>query len=791
MNLSFFKSNTIKQNHLAFKETNKMLFFLIYMKLFCFGLAPKILFRILAIGMIWFVSLGSEIYAQMLKSPWEGIGNPLLPGAKMNIMPQKYQVFKLDIESFKKRLATLDTKSPYSTISSEIVLELPMPNGSLQRFKVSESSMMSLNLADQFPNIKTYDVVGVDDAGARGKLDWTSWGFHGMVRSVSGDFFIDPYTLGDSVHYLSYFTSDFVKDSGVSFDEKSFHTVSNDVKKYLPGIVSRPADVCSNAGLRSYRLAIACTGEYAKAATGLARPTLEQVFSAILTSINRVNGVYESELGIRLVLIDKETSVLFTDPASDPYPGTPDMWTVYNLSQDVLDQYVGNKQYDIGHTLHNQGGGLASISSVCKREEKGRVVTGLKAPKGDPFDIDYLCHEIGHQFGATHTFSVSSGACNGNIHEGTRMEPGGGVSIMSYSGLCSPNNIAKHSIEYFHSVSRAQIDAYINTDSGSICPILSVIDNQAPVVSTANSIRVPKYTAFKLSGSAIDPDGDILNFQWEEVDEAGTNDWTIGQSPYFRSLVPTSDPWRSFPSDSAILSGDYSSKMGDIVPSRSQILHFKLIARDGKVGGICESPTTVSVENLGPLRMSSFNQSGVFLPRNTKQLITWEVNDIDKEPLNCTFVNLLLSIDGGKTYSSLVNMVPNDGMEEIVLPDFSKTQHACRIKIESSDQTFFDINDANFTITLDSSGYVGDDLLITLSPNPASENVLVSVSGIIPDVFTQFYIYDITGRLLRKEEIGGNDYFQRSYNLLALGKGLYVVEVSNPKQKQVCRFLKE
>ncbi len=273
--------------------------------------------------------------------------------------------------------------------------------------------------------------------------------------------------------------------------------------------------------------------------------------------------------------------------------------------------------------------------------------------------------------------------------------------------------------------------------------------------------------------------------------QAGTNDWTIGQSPYFRSFIPSSDPWRSFPSDSVVLSGDYSSKMGDIAPSSSQTLHFKLIARDGKVGGICESPTTVSVENLGPLKMSSFNQTGVFLPRNTKQLITWEVNGIDKEPLNCEFVNLLLSVDGGRTYNSLVNHVPNDGTEEIVLPDFSRTQIACRIKVESYDQTFFDINDVDFTITSDSNGYVGKDMLITLSPNPANENVFISISGIIPDISTLFYMYDLSGQLLKKEEIWGNDYFQKNYNLLTLCKGLYVVVVSNSKQKQVCRFLKE
>ncbi len=395
-----------------------------------FWLSQKILFRILAVGMMCFVCLGHGIYAQILKSPWQGIEKGFLPWGEMNIVPQKYQIFKLDIESFKKRLAPLDARSIYSTISSEVVLELPMPDGSLQPFKVSESSMMAPTLADQFPNIKTYDIVGVDD-GARGKLDWTSWGLHGMVRSVNGDFFIDPYALGDSVHYISYFTSDFVKESQNLFDEKIFHPVSN-VKKYLAGAVGRSENACSGVALRIYRLAIACTGEYAKAVTGLTRPTLEQVFSSVLTSINRVNGVYESKLGIKLVLVAKETSVLFTDPASDPYPGSPDMWAIYDLSQGILDQYIGNKEYDIGHTLHNQGGGLASMSSVCKREAKGRVATGLKAPKGDPFDIDYLCHEIGHQFGATHTFSVSSAACDGNIHEGTRVEPAGGVSIMSY-----------------------------------------------------------------------------------------------------------------------------------------------------------------------------------------------------------------------------------------------------------------------------------------------------------------------------------------------------------------------
>ena len=56
---------------------------------------------------------------------------------------------------------------------------------------------------------------------------------------------------------------------------------------------------------------------------------------------------------------------------------------------------------------------------------------------GDNFDIDYVVHEVGHQLGGNHTFSMS------NEGTGVNVEPGSGITIMGYAGITS-QDLAPH-----------------------------------------------------------------------------------------------------------------------------------------------------------------------------------------------------------------------------------------------------------------------------------------------------------------------------------------------------------
>ena len=257
---------------------------------------------------------------------------------------------------------------------------------------------------------------------------------------------------------------------------------------------------------------MACTGEYAVAATGSATPTMAQTLAKIITSVNRVDGVYETEVAVRLVLVATETLVVFTNASTDPFNGNNNASTLIGESQSVISSTIGSANYDIGHTFSTGGGGLAGLGVVCINSQKASGITGSPNPVGDPYDIDYVAHEIGHQFAGNHTFNATTSSCGGgNRNASTAVEPGSGVTIMAYAGICgSTNDLAPNSIAYFHAISYDEIVNFTNLNNGNSCAATTSTGNQAPVVTGSGNYFVPKSTPFILTGSATDPDGDAL-----------------------------------------------------------------------------------------------------------------------------------------------------------------------------------------------------------------------------------------------------------------------------------------
>ena len=157
------------------------------------------------------------------------------------------------------------------------------------------------------------------------------------------------------------------------------------------------------------------------------------------------------EASIRMQLVPTESLIVFTNPATDPFTGNSNANILIGESQSVISSSIGSANFDIGHTFSTGGGGLAALGCVCYNPAKASGITGSGNPVGDPFDIDYVAHEIGHQFGGDHTFNANTGSCNGNVNSSTAVEPGSGITIMAYAGICgSTDNLAPNSIAYFH-----------------------------------------------------------------------------------------------------------------------------------------------------------------------------------------------------------------------------------------------------------------------------------------------------------------------------------------------------
>lgn len=715
------------------------------------------------------------------------------------IVPQKYKTFELNGSSLKNMLFAAPHEDRVKISESTCIISLPLPNGQMQSFRVVESPVMAPDLGAAYPDMKTFSVKGIDDPYANGKLDWVESGFHAMIRTVNGDFFMDPYCVGNTKDYLTYYTADFVKDpSQRSVEEGVLGVPEEEAENPKTGQkgteIAAPA-VCVGGTRFNYRLVVSCTGEYAVAATGNANPTVAQTLARIVTSVNRVTGVYESEVAIRLTLIPTQTMVIFTNAATDPFTANNNGGTLLGQNQTVVTNSIGSANYDIGHIFSTGGGGIANLGCVCTSGDKARGVTGSANPVGDPYDIDYVAHEMGHQFDSNHPFNAVTGGCGGNRFGPTSVEPGSGVTIMAYAGLCSTNDLASNSIPYFHAISYDEIVNFSRNDVS--CHTGTATGNQPPVVTGSGNYIIPKSTAFILEGSATDPDGDALTYSWEETD-AGTSggNWNSGNKPFFRSYAPVTVPSRSFPKNSVVLSGNYTGTKGEYVPQTAQVLQFRLTARDNKAngGGVCYAINTVTVDASGPLKVANPNDITVVWPEATQQTVLWDVNGTDAAPVSCTDVQILISTDGGNTYSVLVNSTPNDGVESVTAPLVPATISTCRIKVKAAGNIFFDVSDFNFTIAkatgiaqVSQNNPVG----LTAWPNPFSGQVGIAAANLDNTLPTVVTVTDLLGKIIYKNSYSDRLELKETIDLSDACKGLYFITVTNDAKQSVIRVVKD
>ena len=743
----------------------------------------------------------ASFQAQTSSDVWKSISEKEIHvTGKRDIIPNAYKTFHLDLNQLKSILANAPLDNQVSAENSNIIVNLPMPNGQIQRFKVVESPVMEEPLQLSFPSIRTYNVRGIDDIYASGKLDINEFGFHGMIRSPEGDVFIDPYCKWNTEDYIAYYTHNFEKPEEFRVPCLGAIPSTEPSTEKVSGI---EAMICSGAQLRTYRLAVACTGEYAVAATGSATPTTAQILSKVVTTVNRVDGVYETEFAAKLVLVSTTTLVLYPSAAGDPFNGNNNGSTLINESQTVITNNIGSTNYDIGHTFSTGGGGLAQLGCVCSATSKARGITGSPSPVGDPYDIDYVAHEMGHQFKGNHTFRAASGSCAGNANLSTSAEPGSGITIMAYAGICgTTNDLAAHSIPYFHTISFDEIMAFSNTGGGNSCPVTTATGNNPPTVTAGSSYVVPANTPFQLTGSATDPNGDPLTYQWEEYDVAtSTGNWNAGTKPFFMSYAPITSPTRLFPKLSSVLAGatTYTTVKGEFMPQTTQTLKFRLTARDNKMGGggVCYAATTVTVNaTAGPFAVTSQSTTGISYPAGSTQAINWNVNGTNAAPINCANVNIYVSNDAGVTFTLVLANTPNDGTENVVMPNLTVTSTLCRVKVESIGNIFYDLNDKNFTITVVATGinqYANaDGLKLSLYPNPFTSTVKIDINAnnLLNADKTVLNVYDVLGNLVRTEKIKLTENYTETFDFSSLANGSYLIVVTDGTKKSVAKLIK-
>ena len=603
---------------------------------------------------------------------------------QLRAQPQHYQIYELERAALEQELEACKLRKEVVDQDDLVTLSMPLPNGNFERFGFVETPVMEAALQAKYPNIRTYTAQGMDDPRKTMKLETGPRGLQAMIFAPTGNTIISPAFDGDLDHYMVFRKQD------LAHQAPAFHCGHDDFAPLTTATSSKSGSSQNPTGteLRTYRLALGTTGEY----TSFHGGTKEMALAAMATSMNRINGIYERDFTITMVLVAATDTLIYLDPDTDPYTNN-DLGAVLGENQQLCDSLIGVDNYDIGHVFGTAGGGLAGLGVVCGGV-KAWGATGLGNPGGDFFDVDYVSHEIGHQFGAGHTFNE----CGGQA--GQAYEPGSGVTIMAYAGLCGSSNIQSNSIDQFHVASYDQVIAYSQLANGNSCPTITETGNTPPSVEVGESgFYIPYNTPFELSGSATDEDGDSLTYCWEQFDLGPQTppDVPVGTAPLFRSWRPVDHPTRVFPRIEDLVTN--TQTIGELLPQFGREMNFRMTVRDNAPlgGGVDYEQITFQVaDSSGNFRVLEPN-GGQLWPAGSLQTVSWDVANTDQLPVNCQRVNIYLSDDGGYTYPYLLAANrANDGSAVISVPNIPGEN--IRIKVKAADNIFFDISNSDNTI---------------------------------------------------------------------------------------------
>jgi hypothetical protein len=581
----------------------------------------------------------------------------------------------------------------FSELNSVTQITVPLPNGLSIAVTLSPSPILSEDLAKQYPNFMTYQAQQVGQSKNIGRFSISHLGLFGFFRYNNQWMLLSPVYQDETDDYASYWYKNAAVESESATMAADF--LLTKTQQDDPNFARK--SVTTGDTIRTFKLALSTTAEYTQRLGG----TAPNVVAELMNLVNRINQILLVDLGLQFELVDNH-DIIFFDATNDPYTNS-DAATDIETNQQIVDQAIGTQNYDIGHLLGTNGGGLAYVGEICNSNFKAQGYTGLKNPQGERFYIDLVAHELGHQLGASHSFNATNaGSCAGGQRNNvTAYEPGSGSTIMSYAGICGSQNLQNDSDPYFHAISIENIRDNIDGFSLRNCGIETNINNAVPQVQlTQNAYTVPANTPFVLDGSAIDADDDPLTFTWEQFDNGSTLGATSnlkelnsdnGSNPLFRSYSPVDISKRYFPQLSDVLAGQTS--LGETYATTDRDMHFRLTARDNK-GGVDQQDLVITVTTAS----QTFNiDTPSQWQGSSEQTVTWDVGDTLSAPLNCSDVDILLIADTNNPLKIMVlSQTPNDGQQNIRVPNIISSE--ARLVLKCSHNVFYALSAEKFSI---------------------------------------------------------------------------------------------
>ncbi len=677
-----------------------------------------------------------------------------------NRIPSEYILYKVNKTQL---LAALEEAPDHiKNQNSPVTIRIPLPDGSMEIFEMFRTHPMAPELEEQMPDNKSFRGINRKKS-LRLRLDINRSGVFYAVYGLKKSTAVFQIFDNDQTYILYY-------QNMQTRPEEHACGVTEQIQ-YDENFYQRTTGMFDDGLIRKYRLAYATTGEFSQfhiqrainngtlSSNATDAEKKQSVLDALVVIVNRINEVYEVDAGITMEIIPNNLSIIYLDPSTDPYTNdNPSNLLTENQSN--LDSVIGNSNYDIGHVASTGGGGLASLGSVCVTGRKAKGETGLANPVGDEYAIDYAAHEMGHQFGANHTFA---NYCNGNRNPATSVEPGSGNTIMAYAGVCAPN-VQEDSDPQFHYISLYEIWNHISSHT---CAATSNSNNHAPTVTTGQDKYIPKKTPFLLEATASDSDGNSLTYSWDEMDvfrDSGHTNATPNENntsgPMFKVNVHHPENYRYFPRISNILDGSYGNDW-EVLPNVSRILQFQVVVRDNVAPGgqIAHDDIALGIDaTTGPFRITSTTTDEQWDIGST-HTVTWDVAGTTGGNVNCSSVDILLSANGGHTFPYvLASNTPNDGSQTITLPSSLHAYHA-RYMIKAHNNYFFDINrgkirignyteNCNNNFTNNTAVIIPDD-----NPNGAISTISINDSFEISDInltvdISHTYIQDLQIKLI-------------------------------------------
>ena len=658
-------------------------------------------------------------------------------------------IISLDLSQFSRQLSAAPMEGSSFARSAPMVVDLPMPDGSMQSFSVVESPIMDPDFASAFPDFKTYRVQQQDDPAISGRISITPFGYNAVILTPSGTIHASPLDINNPVEHQIQISRSFTEGLECAFSDVLHGRESQN-------IIENPNPTIANgANKRTFRMAIVTTGEFASANGG----TAPSAAAAVTAAVNGIQAIYERELNVNFTLLQP---FVYTDANTDPFIAGNERTT---MAANAVALNFNVNDYDVGHVFHDVdegagnlgGGGVANLGAVCSNTPQGNGVRKAGGWSGSFTAtggfISLAAHEFGHMFNMTHTFNGTGESCTNNISTATAVEIGSGNTIMSYNGTCAASqNVPGSGVEdhYFHAIS---LDQAINFINGQTCGTTVASNNTPPNVNAnpcGGNHTIPVGTPFRLRGSGSDANGDAIYYTWEQTDEDGDGTATQGligaaaaanaAAPLFRSYPPSPSPTRYFPTQELVAANNYASSF-EPLPTVARTLNFRLTARDWRAGGgaINTSDLQVTVSASGPLAVTAPN-GGENLTAGNMTTVTWNHNGSNAF---CNQVNIRLSIDGGINFPYILSTnTANDGTENVTIPAGVVNSTTARIMVESACNdcvVFYDISNANFNITSTCQAPVSNICPVTALNLPVGDGGLnMGLNRYLGDALTAF-----------------------------------------------------